>query len=167
MKAYLNNILLDWVKVGAKSQNSSVTTHNIDDNSADSIASHVSNDFMTFSIQANLQGDDRETRLEKLKEIRKKKQLAVFSYDELIDKLVITNISDEKIGINTIQVDISFTQIQFATVKREEKPQPELKTTVAKKKNTGKQGTTPKKVTKKTVTKKTVTKKRIGGQLSN
>ena len=164
MKAYLNNILLDWVKVGAKSQSSSVTTHNIDDNSADSIASHVSNDFMTFSIQANLQGDDRETRLEKLKEIRKKKQLAVFSYDELIDKLVITNISDEKIGINTIQVDISFTQIQYATLKRETVPTTSKKTTVTPKKKTGKQGTTKKKVVKSTVKSP---KKTIGGNVSN
>ena len=146
MKGYINNIHLDWVKVGAQSNYSTVTTHNIDDNSADSIASHVNNDFMTFSIQVNLQGDDKETRLDKLKDIRKKKQLAVFSYDELIDKLIITNISDEKVGINTIQVDISFTQIQFATLKREEKPQPTLKTTVTKKKNTGKQGTTKKEV---------------------
>ena len=39
MKAYLNNILLDWVQVGDKSYPSDVTTHAIDDNSSDSIAS--------------------------------------------------------------------------------------------------------------------------------
>ena len=160
MKAYLNNILLDWVKVGEKSYNSDVTTHAIDDNNSDSIASHINNSFMSFSLSANLQGDDMETRLEKLLDIRKKKQLVEFSYFELLDKLVITNITHRKEYENTIQVDIAFTQIQYATLKRAEVITPVLTTTIKTKSKTGKQGTTEKKV----ISKKLTTKK-IGGAL--
>lgn len=146
MKASINGIELDWCLVGDKTYNSDVTTHAIDDNSADSIASHVNNNFMSFSLQANIQGDDRDIKIEKLLDIRKKKQLVEFSYFELLDRLVITSIVYRQIGSNTIQVDISFTQIQYATLKRTEKPLPSLSTTVKKKSKTGKQGTTEKKL---------------------
>ena len=66
VKAYINDVLLDWCIVGEKTFSSDVTTHNIDDNSKDSIASHINNNFMSFSLQAVLQGDDRDSRWEKL-----------------------------------------------------------------------------------------------------
>ena len=151
MKAYLNNILLDWVQVGDKSYPSDVTTHSIDDNSSDSIASHINNGFMTFSIEFLLQGADSETRLEQIRDIRKNKKLCTFSYYEAIDRLVITNITEIKEADNSFRINISFTQIQYATLKRETVPATSKKTTVTKKKKAGKQGTTKKVVKKKTV----------------
>ena len=57
MKAYLNNILLDWVQVGEKSFPSDVTTHAIDDNSSDSIASHINkDDFELLTILKDIDG---------------------------------------------------------------------------------------------------------------
>ena len=171
MKAYLNNILLDWVQVGDKSYPSDVTTHSIDDNSSDSIASHINNGFMTFSIEFLLQGADSETRLEQIRDIRKNKKLCTFSYYEAIDRLVITNITEIKEADNSFRINISFTQIQYATLKREtvsttskKIPVTAKKTTVTPKKKTGKQGTTKKKVVKSTVKSP---KKTIGGNLSN
>ena len=151
MKAYLNNILLDWVQVGDKSYPSDVTTHSIDDNSSDSIASHINNGFMTFSIEFLLQGADSETRLEQIRDLRKNKKLCTFSYYEAIDRLVITNITEIKEAENSFRINISFTQIQYATLKRTETPIADKKTTVSKKKKTGKQGTTKKVVKKKTL----------------
>ena len=149
MKAYLNNILLDWVQVGEKSFPSDVTTHAIDDNSSDSIASHINNGFMTFSIDFLLQGTDSETRLEQIRDIRKNKKICTFSYYEAIDRLVITNISESKEADNSFRINMSFTQIQYATLKRTETPIASKKTTVTTKKKTGKQGTTKKTVKKK------------------
>ena len=151
MKAYLNNILLDWVQVEDKSYPSDVTTHNIDDNSSDSIASHINNGFMTFSIDSLLQGTDSENRLEQIRDLRKNKKLCTFSYYEAIDRLVITNITEVKEAENSFRINISFTQIQYATLKRTETPISDKKTTVSKKKKTGKQGTTKKTVKKKTL----------------
>ena len=151
MKAYLNNILLDWVQVGDKSYPSDVTTHSIDDNSSDSIASHINNGFMTFSIEFLLNGADSETRLDQIRDLRKNKKLCTFSYYEAIDRLVITNITEIKEAENSFRINISFTQIQYATLKRETVPTTSKKTTVTKKKKAGKQGTTKKKVVKSTV----------------
>ena len=142
MKAYLNNILLDWVQVGDKSYPSDVTTHSIDDNSSDSIASHINNGFMTFSIDFLLQGTDSETRLEQIRDLRKNKKLCTFSYYEA---------TEIKEADNSFRINISFTQIQYATLKRETVPTTSKKTTVTPKKKTGKQGTTKKKVVKSTV----------------
>ena len=164
MKAYLNNILLDWVQVGDKSYPSDVTTHAIDDNSSDSIASHINNGFMTFSIEFLLQGADSETRLDQIRDIRKNKKLCTFSYYEAIDRLVITNITEIKESENSFRINIPFTQIQYATLKRGTVPTTAKKTTVTPKKKTGKQGTTKKKVVKSTVKSP---KKTIGGNLSN
>ena len=166
MKAYLNNILLDWVQVGEKSYPSDVTTHAIDDNSSDSIASHINNGFMTFSIDFLLQGTDSETRLEQIRNIRKNKKLCTFSYYEAIDRLVITNITEIKESENSFRINISFTQIQYATLKRETVPATNKKTTVTTKKKTGKQGTTKKVVKKKTLKDPKGTKT-IGGNLAN
>ena len=166
MKAYLNNILLDWVQVGEKSFPSDVTTHAIDDNSSDSIASHINNGFMTFSIDFLLQGTDSETRLEQIRDIRKNKKICTFSYYEAIDRLVITNISESKEADNSFRINISFTQIQYATLKRTETPIASKKTTVTTKKKTGKQGTTKKTVKKKTLKEPKGTKT-IGGNLDN
>ena len=153
MKAYLNNILLDWVQVGDKSYPSDVTTHSIDDNSSDSIASHINNGFMTFSIEFLLNGADSETRLEQIRDIRKNKKLCTFSYYEAIDRLVITNITEIKESENSFRINISFTQIQYATLKRGTVPATSKKTTVTKKK-----------VVKSTVKSP---KKTIGGNLDN
>ena len=154
VKAYINDVLLDWCIVGEKTFSSDVTTHNIDDNSKDSIASHINNNFMSFSLQAVLQGEDRFERWEKLFNYRKQKKLCELTYFELFDRLVITNISKVQNGIDTYDINISFTQIEYATLKRTEVPSTTLKTTVSKKKKTGKQGTTTKTVVNKKIGKK-------------
>ena len=152
VKAYINDVLLDWCIVGEKTFSSDVTTHNIDDNSKDSIASHINNNFMSFSLQAVLQGDDRETRLQKLYGYRKK--LCELTYFELLDRLIITNISHVQNGIDAYDVNISFTQIEYATIKRTEVQKADLKTTIKPKVKTGKQGTTTKTVVNKKIGKK-------------
>ena len=65
---------------------------------------------------------------------------------------------------NSFRINISFTQIQYATLKRETVPTTSKKTTVTTKKKTGKQGTTKKKVVKSTIKSP---KKTIGGNLEN
>ena len=159
VKAYINDVLLDWCLVGEKSYSSDVTQHNIDDNSKDSIASHVNNNFMSFSLQGVLQGDDRDSRWEKLFNYRKQKKLCELTYFELLDRLVITNISKVQNGIDAYDINISFTQIEYATIKRQEVQKVELKTTIKPKVKKGKQGTTTKTVVNKKVGKK------IGGNL--
>ena len=165
VKAYINDVLLDWCIVGEKTFSSDVTTHNIDDNSKDSIASHINNNFMSFSLQGVLQGEDRFERWEKLFNYRKQKKLCELTYFELLDRLVITNISKVQNGIDAYDINISFTQIEYATLKRTEKPLGSMKTTVSKKKKTGKQGTTTKTVVNKKIGKKTVVNKKIGKKI--
>ena len=83
--------------------------------------------------------------------LRKNKKICTSSYYEAIDRLVITNISESKEADNSFKISISFTQIQYATLKRTETPADSKKTTVTKKKKAGKQGTTKKVVKKKTL----------------
>ena len=96
-------------------------------------------------------GTDSETRLDQIRDLRKNKKLCTFSYYEAIDRLVITNITEIKESENSFRINISFTQIQYATLKRETVPTTSKKTTVTKKKKAGKQGTTKKVVKKKTL----------------
>jgi len=95
----------------------------------------------TLTATVVLSGDDRTTRLNQIRTMRKNKELITVVFNETYDKMLIKNISPKFDGSDSIEVDITFENLFVQTLQRTAEPmsyfeQPTKSTTTA-----GQQGT--------------------------
>lgn len=151
MKAYINDVMLDWCVVGDISESSEISSHRLENENKTIITDHITNAQLTFSITASLYSDNREENYEKLLRYKRTGEVVQFNYLDLYQSLLITNITKSINSLNVIDLSITFAQVEFAEIKRSPVPLEglgiETKETTTK---VGKQGT-----------------KRIGGELES
>ena len=141
MAAYLNGNLLNWCIINNINSPSTITQHVIEDKSKSNVASHVENGFESLSISCKLEGEDRDRRYDNIKNIRNTKEIATLIYVKNFRNLVITNIEESIKTELVIELVISFTIVEFATVETTAEPLPDFKQTVNTNVESGKQGT--------------------------
>ncbi len=142
MNAFINEVKLDTCNYGSLSLNSNVTEHPLENKQFSDIVSHIDNKPLDFSITCSLSGDDRESRYQALLDMRLGKEIVYFNYFRAFDDLLITNITNVIDTTNVIELQISFKQIQYATVEQAPIALDSVRLDLKAQSDAGKQGTT-------------------------
>lgn len=112
---HIAGILIDFSTEIPRSKSFDVTTEAVQSSDFSDIARHIRNIMPRFSLNCSLIGDDREERFVQLLEISEKKNTISIEQSEIIDNIVITNITETGKWENTVSFDIEFQTVNSVT----------------------------------------------------
>lgn len=114
---YLNDILLDWVKI-SENQKGSLKEYPLDPASVpDQIQTNlrIGNQEFSLDIMFNFNNKEKKELYQKIKELfRKKEQVKIITKDEIFENLLITGISRD---VNSDNYSFKLNIVQYQTAK--------------------------------------------------
>ena len=117
-----------------------ITQSIISSKNVDRVNEDAENANTTLSARIILKGDDSITRLNSLKSFREKKKLIKLVFNQVYDKMLITEIRPKFDSSDSIEVELSFEHLFVAGVKRTKEPIKAFEQPTKKKTTAGKQG---------------------------